>query len=69
MAHSASKSALLPVSVALFSLGLLAIVIIFGLYAAGHQNLPVWLNVVALLAPLGLVTGVVGVVLQARDSA
>ncbi len=67
MARLARTPALLPTSVALFGVGVLAIMIIFGLYAIGWHNLPVWLNVIAMLAPLGLITGVIGVIRQTRN--
>lgn len=67
MARFARKPALLPTSVALFGAGVLAIMIIFGLYAIGWQNLPVWLNAIAMLAPLGLITGVIGMIRQTRN--
>lgn len=68
MAGSSSRSTALPVSMTLFGLGLLAIVLVFGFYAAGCEDLPVWLNLATLLAPLGLVIGVVAVVLNARKN-
>ena len=51
---------------ALFAVGLLAIVADLILFAAGNRNLPVWLNVTCMLAPLGLGVGLVGVVRDAR---
>ncbi|MFB9569354.1 hypothetical protein [Saccharopolyspora hordei] len=66
MADSARRSALLPVSVVMFALGLLAIVAIFVLFALGYQDLPVWLNLTTLLCPVGLAVGVVGAIATAR---
>ncbi|WP_233576332.1 hypothetical protein [Saccharopolyspora rhizosphaerae] len=50
----------------MFGVGLLAIIAIFGLFAAGHQDLPAWISVVALLCPAGLIFGVIATVLNAR---
>ncbi|WP_433871152.1 hypothetical protein [Saccharopolyspora sp. CA-218241] len=63
---SSTRSAVLPVSIVLFAAGLLSIIAIFGLYALGHQDLPVWLNLATLLAPAGFIFGVVATVLRAR---
>ncbi|GAA0511581.1 hypothetical protein GCM10011581_01770 [Saccharopolyspora subtropica] len=61
-----TRSAVLPLSVALFTLGLLAIIVIFALFAAGYQDLPVWLNLATLLCPAGLIFGVVATVVRNR---
>lgn len=66
MATSSTRSTAFPVSLGLFGAGLLATIVIFGFYAAGHENLPVWLNLTTLLAPLGLIIGVVSLVATAR---
>ncbi|MER7015556.1 hypothetical protein ABT324_29330 [Saccharopolyspora sp. NPDC000359] len=66
MATSARRSAILPVSVAMFALGLVAIIAIFTLFAVGYQDLPVWLNLATLLCPVGLVVGVIATVLRNR---
>ncbi|WP_190818998.1 hypothetical protein [Saccharopolyspora pogona] len=66
MASATSRSAVLPVSMVLFGLGLLAIVMIFGLAAAGYQNLPIWLNLATLLCPAGLIFGVVATIFRNR---
>ena len=68
MASPSSRSAALPVSMALFTLGLIAIVSIFALYATGHENLPLWLNLATLLTPLGLIIGVVSTIASSRRS-
>lgn len=54
------------VGMVLFAVGLLAIAANLVLFASGSRNLPVWLNVVCMLAPLGLGVGLVGVVREAR---
>lgn len=63
---TAGPSRLVGVAVALFAVGLLAILTVFVLFATGRGDLPVWLNLLCLLAPAGLVVGVVGVALRAR---
>lgn len=66
VATSASRSRLLPTAVALFTVGLLGILTVFVLFATGHHDLPLWLNLVCLLAPVGFAVGVAGAVMQAR---
>lgn len=66
MADTTRRSALLPTALVLFGLGLAAIIAIFALYAAGHTNLPVWLNAAALLCPAGLIFGVIASIVRAR---
>lgn len=57
----------MPLALGLFALGLVAIVAVFVLFAAGKSNLPAWLNVAAwLLTPIGLGLGVVSVVRNSR---
>ena len=53
---------------AVFGIGLLAVVVILVLFATGRQELPLWLNLVALLAPVGFGLGLLGVYLEARSS-
>ena len=50
----------------MFGVGLLAIIAIFGLFAAGYRDLPAWISLVALLCPAGLIFGVIATVLNAR---
>ncbi|GGM43265.1 hypothetical protein GCM10012275_12790 [Longimycelium tulufanense] len=67
MTARAGGTRLFPVAVALFAVGLLAFVVIFGLYATGHAELPVWLNMVAgLCLPAGLALGVFALVRKGR---
>ncbi|RRO15350.1 hypothetical protein EIL87_14880 [Saccharopolyspora rhizosphaerae] len=66
MASSSPRSTVLPIALVMFGVGLLAIIAIFGLFAAGHQDLPAWISVVALLCPAGLIFGVIATVLNAR---
>jgi hypothetical protein len=61
---------LVQIAVAIFVVGLLALVAIFVLYVTGRHNLPVWLNTSAgVLIPLGLLLALVGLVREARHSA
>ena len=64
------KSApLVKVGMILFFVGGLAILADVVLFASGHQDLPLWLNLCALLAPIGFGVGMVGVFLEARSAA
>jgi len=57
------------IGVGLFTLGLLAIVVVFFLFAFGFSELPVWLSVAAGVAtPLGLLLGLGALVREARQS-
>ena len=66
MATPARRGAPLPVAVALFAVGLLAVLSILVLFATGRHDLPVWLSVAGMLTPAGLAVGVAGVVLGGR---
>jgi hypothetical protein len=56
-----------PVAVAIFAIGLIALASIFVLYVSGHHDLPVWLNSSAgVLVPLGLALALIGLVREAR---
>lgn len=66
MSASTSRPVVLPVAVGLFALGVLAVLVVFGLYATGRTDLPLWLNLATLLTPAGLIVGVLGAVLRAR---
>jgi|GEM_PF-6039314 len=64
------KSALMRTGVALFTLGLAAIVVVFFLFAFGFSELPVWLSLAAGVAtPLGLLLGLAALVREARKPA
>ena len=52
----------MPAAITLFAIGLIAVVAVFGLYAAGQRNLTVWLYVAAMLLPVGLALAVFSVV-------
>ncbi|QGK68572.1 hypothetical protein GIY23_02490 [Allosaccharopolyspora coralli] len=62
----ASQSTATHVALILFAAGLLAVVAIFVLFAAGFSDLPVWLNLAALLAPAGLAVGLVSMLVRSR---
>lgn len=49
-----------------FCAGLLAICVDAGMFAAGVRDMPWWLHLITVLAPLGLAIGLVGTVLDAR---
>ena len=51
-----------------FALGVLAIFADMVLFATGHHDLPLWLNLCAMLAPVGLALGLIGVFLESRRS-
>ncbi|HUQ60372.1 hypothetical protein [Lentzea sp.] len=59
---------LLPLAVGLFAVGVLAIAAVFVLFATGHSDLPVWLNVAATYLPaVGLALGIIAVVRRSRQ--
>ena len=60
---------LVPVAVAIFGIGLIAVAAIFVLYLTGRHDLPVWLNASAgVLVPLGFGLALIGLVREARRS-
>jgi hypothetical protein len=62
------QSTLMRIGVGLFALGMLAVVAVFAMFAAGLHNLPVWLSAAAgVLTPLGLGLGLVVLVREARQ--
>ncbi|WP_139274036.1 hypothetical protein [Saccharopolyspora flava] len=66
MASSSPRSAVLPIAMTMFGVGLLAIIVIFALFAAGVQDLPAWVSLTTLLCPAGLIFGVIATVVRAR---
>ena len=50
----------------LFAIGLVAIFADFILFASGSHDLPLWLNLTAMLAPVGLGLGLIGVARENR---
>lgn len=62
------KPFLMRIGIGLFGIGMLAVVAVFGMFAAGLENLPVWLSVVAgVVTPLGLLLGLIALVREARQ--
>lgn len=51
-----------------FAIGLIAIFADMAMFAAGSRNLPLWVNLTAMLAPVGLGLGLIGVVRENRES-
>ena len=63
------KSApLAKVGMVLFFIGGLAILTDVILFASGRHDLPLWLNLCALLAPIGFAVGLLGVFLENRSA-
>ncbi|MET0864728.1 MAG: hypothetical protein ABWZ98_10375 [Nakamurella sp.] len=53
---------------AIFVIGLLAVAAIMVLFATGSHDLPLWLNLAAMLAPIGFGIGLLGVFLESRSA-
>ena len=51
-----------------FGIGLLGVAVIMVAFASGAHDLPLWLNLVAMLAPVGFGIGLIGVFREARAS-
>jgi hypothetical protein len=67
VAVPARSSRIVPVAVAIFALGVVALVAVFALFMSGHHDLPLWLNSSAgVLVPLGLALALFGLVREAR---
>ncbi|RZS41011.1 hypothetical protein EV193_103329 [Herbihabitans rhizosphaerae] len=56
------RTTLLPIAVGLFSVGLVAVITVFSLFAGGRTDVPVWLSAAAMLVPVGLALAVLSVV-------
>ncbi len=68
-AKSRRQSApLAKIGMAVFAVGLVAIFADMILFAAGSRDLPLWVNLTAMLAPVGLGLGLLGVVRENRQS-
>ena len=59
---------LAKIGMIVFAIGLIAIFADFILFAAGSRDLPLWVNLTAMLAPVGLGLGLIGVVRENRQS-
>ncbi len=57
----------IAVGAVLFVIGLLAIGVIMVLFATGAHDLPLWLNLTAMLAPVGFGIGLIGIFAEARS--
>ncbi|GAA4537193.1 hypothetical protein GCM10023192_36880 [Amycolatopsis samaneae] len=65
---ASGKPFLMRIGIGLFGLGMLAVLAVFVLFAAGLENLPVWLSVAAgVITPLGLLLGLIALVREARS--
>jgi hypothetical protein len=63
------KSWLMRLGIGLFAVGMLAVLAVFVLFAAGLDNLPVWLSAGAgVITPLGILLGLVSLVREHRDA-
>ncbi|HEY3472759.1 MAG TPA: hypothetical protein VGL47_47025 [Amycolatopsis sp.] len=61
------KPFLMRVGIGLFGIGMLAVLAVFIMFAAGLENLPIWLSVGAgVITPLGLLLGLIALVREAR---
>lgn len=62
------KPVLMRLGIGVFALGVLAVLTVFVMFAAGLRDLPVWLSVVAGVAtPLGLILGFVALIREHRS--
>ena len=59
---------LAKIGMVLFAIGVLAIFADFILFAGGSRDLPLWLNLTAMLAAVGLGIGLLGVVQENRGA-
>ena len=60
------SSPLARIGIGLFAAGLAAVVVIMVPFATGARDLPLWLNLLAMLAPVGFVVGLLAVYVEAR---
>lgn len=67
MSEREGKSPLINTGVVIFALGLIAVAVVFALFASGQHDLPLWLMIAAgALTPVGLAVGLIGLVIQHR---
>lgn len=58
---------MMRLGIGLFAIGMLAVVAVFLLFAAGYSELPVWLSAGAgVITPLGLALGLISLVREHR---
>ena len=62
------SSPLARIGFVVFAIGLLGVAVIMVAFATGAHDLPLWLNLVAMLAPVGFGIGLVGVYRESRAS-
>ncbi|KAA9161784.1 hypothetical protein FPZ12_013025 [Amycolatopsis acidicola] len=63
------KPWLMRVGIGVFALGVLAVLVVFVMFAAGLRDLPVWLSAAAgVLTPLGILLGLIALVREHRKS-
>lgn len=68
-AAGTGKPLLMRLGVGLFAVGMLAVIVVFVLFAAGMEDLPVWLSVAAgVITPLGLGLGLIALVREHKGS-
>jgi hypothetical protein len=60
------RDRLLTAAMMLFAAGLVALAVMFGLFATGHRRLPMWLSLSSLLLPIGLALGIARTRRQSR---
>ena len=63
-----SAAPLAKIGMALFAVGVIAVAADLILFLSGSRDLPLWLNLLCLLAPVGLGVGLVGTFVEARAS-
>ncbi|MBB1160099.1 hypothetical protein G3I59_33530 [Amycolatopsis rubida] len=66
-AKQTGKPILMRLGIGLFAIGMLAVATVFVMFAAGLENLPVWLSAAAgVITPLGLLLGLIALIQEAR---
>lgn len=61
------KPVLMRIGIGLFGIGMIAVLTVFVMFAAGLENLPVWLSAAAgIVTPLGLLLGLIALWREAR---
>lgn len=63
------KPWLMRIGIGLFTVGMLAVVVVFLFFAAGYSELPVWLSAFAgVITPLGLGLGLLSLIREHRQA-